>query len=66
MTRIERSLDVLIHLHLIIFNHLSHREFWKGPLYSQRGVIQKLGQLLLLLKLSNVISNSVDPDQTPC
>ena len=30
----------LTHLRLNIFNKLSHHELWKGPLYSQRGVIQ--------------------------
>ena len=57
--------EYLTHLRLNIFNKLSHHKLWKSPLYSQRSVIQKSWYLLLLLKRSNVIANSVNTDQMP-
>ena len=34
-------------------------------IFVQKGVIKKLSQLILVLKLSNIMVNSVDPDQMP-
>ena len=36
---IPLPLYIFTHLYFNIFNKLSHHELWKGPLYSQRGVI---------------------------